>query len=138
MPNETAMDSPFMVNPNYLHHLVTMQIVRLIGLVALVLSGCLGGALIGMIVVLIRDGRPDIAVIVAMFGTVQSIVTGAIGYLAPSPLQNASSRRGSDSQPAGTEDDPITAEVKTPPDEPLPTKVVSSVEAAPEEPTPEN
>lgn len=74
-------------NAAYLTYCVQMRVVWLVGGVAVGLSLSLGIALVGMVVMLVQTGKPEIAVVVAMFGTVQSIVTGAIGLLAPSPLQ---------------------------------------------------
>ena len=87
-----------------LHHEAQMRTLGIVGIVAGILAACMGGAMVGMVLVNIRTGRPEIAIIVAMFGTVQSILTGFIGLMMPSPMQQGQRR----TEPTGTPRDPVS------------------------------
>jgi len=86
-----------------LQHEAQMRTLGIVGIVAGILAACMGGAMVGMVLVNIRTGRPEIAIIEAMFGTVQSILTGFIGLMMPSPMQQGQRRV----EPAGTPRDPV-------------------------------
>lgn len=105
----------------YLSYLSAVRTIHILGIVAVMLSACLGGSMVGMVIVLIQTGKPEIAVVIGMFGTVQSIVTGTLGYLAPSPLQ--SQRRTADTQPTGTPGDPVSTTVENKPTDPVQVEV---------------